>query len=78
MKKYRLVIEHLPSGKVFYSDSGEYELKNDDFITLENLVKKAATGELSYMEIQYCGNRQYFSREVLAESVITIEVINVN
>lgn len=67
--KYSIELQHLPSGKLFYSKTEE--LDNNGYKEIENFLQQASGGELEYMKFKDSNNNVLiFGKKILEDCVI--------
>lgn len=68
--KFKVKIHHLPSGKVWESNTNEAELEN-----VQELCELSAKGKANYLKLE-CGEEYvYFSAEIMENSTISYQEI---
>jgi hypothetical protein len=68
MKKIRIKIEY--RDKTYLSDI--IEANEEEESKIKNSLEFAAKGELTYMNFECNNQQQYFSKEILVQSVLTL------
>lgn len=72
--KYRMMVHHLPTDSVYYSMAEEFtELQIEQ---TKQFLRDAAAGKFTYVKFDGQNNMElYFPSEILAQSVLALEVV---
>jgi len=74
MTKYRFVVEHVPSGRIWRGNPAELENLEE---LLKSIIKDASNDNLEYFILSLVnGLKTYFSPSIIKECTISIETIS--